>query len=268
MPGQTGRISRDEARSLARVARKASKALGPAAGLGELQAHLKKHPPQGTGRHLSATSHGIRLLRRAYEVFGDGLEDLLFRIGPTKTIFLAKLKDAVKIAKANEIKLPDGTIKSLQEISKRDLERVLGVHPLKSGDRQVRTPAPGDTFAVPRDAIALRRLLIDRLKSLRPRHEGVPPRFAVKLPSDENRRSAKANLRKELSNLKRVINVYRLLLEELLTLDLADLEGAQFPVKIDGKKHILSGTRIKGKKVLKALEKLADSGESQSPDTH
>lgn len=260
MSARKTRLTRDDAQLLVSLARKGAQLSDRRAGRSALRTFAEGLDTDPTFHSVATRSvHYLRLLRHALAVFGADLKRHLLDYGVAKVCRIAKLRAAKSIMKSGKIKLADGTHVALTDLTKKKLDLILLAAPLKSGERQARTPAPGDVFAVPRDVTAVRDLLLERLKSLRPRHPGVPPRYVMRAAKGADAPSPTA-LREHLRQLRAVINVYKMLVDELLAADLLEPQSRPFTLKVAGKKHTRPdmGRRIESTKLLKALRRLPD----------
>lgn len=211
------RITPKDADRLVRLARDASRRVGVKAAYGEFQKLVKQNKAQQeVERRIGPiTPQGVRLLRRAFEVFGDRLKPLLVQVGFAKAVLLAKLKNAKVIVKANKITLGDGTVAALNHITKRELEAHIRTSKLRRGHRADRDVGPGHVFDVPRDVVAVHRLLVASLKSLLPRQKGVPPRYKIGAAKKGERQLTNDEVLEHVKGLSAVVDAYRLLLQEL-----------------------------------------------------
>lgn len=255
------RLSPDDADRLVRMARSAAQRLGEVAKHGESKQFVTRSLARtgGSRRVGPGTTQGVRLLRRALEVFGDDLRDHLLRFGFAKVVLMAKVKNAKSLIKAGAIQMADGTEVKLDVISKRQLEAHVRGAQLRRSHRVHRAIGPGHDFSVPADIIRITTSLTSGLKSLLPRQPGAKPRYNVaELKEGEAPRTVAVVL-SHVKLLNLVINVYRLLVVELSAPKALARPGRKFIVSSRRSGKIGAGQTARHREFLRALKVLTKS---------
>lgn len=255
------RLTPDDADRLVRMARSAAQRLGEVAKHGESKQFVTRSLARtgGSRRVGPGTTQGVRLLRRALEVFGDDLRDHLLRFGFAKVVLMAKVKNAKSVIKAGAIEMADGTEVKLDVISKRQLEAHIRGAQLRRSHRVDRAIGPGHDFSVPADIIRITTSLTSGLKSLLPRQPGAKPRFNLTAPKNDEPPVSEAVLRRHVALLAQVMDVYRVLVIYLLRPGALSSPGRRFIASggRSGGKTAGHGTKRPDMELLQALKLLA-----------